>query len=433
MRSPGIPACGKSAARMGPPDIRIGEWALMERAPGSLCLPATAQRPIRVLVADDSVVMRNILRQVLTGPRDAALLSLPCMEVCGMAADGLQCLDRVRDLAPDLLLLDIEMPRLGGLGVLDELRRTMPGLPVIVCSAMTEPGAAATLEALARGAADYVTKPTNQSRLADSIASLAGQLLPRVAALRRGRTSAARSGGRPADLAARRPAVGIVVIGVSTGGPTALERMLPLLPGDFAVPVVIVQHMPEVFTRVLSQRLRGRCPLGVEEAEQGAELKPGGIWIAKGDWHVRVEAMRGRKAAAEALGRQGAKMRGPAARLSLQQGEPENGCRPSVDQMFRSAARVFGEGVLGVVMTGMGCDGLEGSRAIRRAGGAMLAQDEATSAIWGMPRRVAEAGLANCVLPLERIAEELVRRVGASPDASSGRGEQEAADGMFAG
>ncbi len=372
-----------------------------------------AERPVRVLVADDSVVMRNILRQVLTGPQDGATSGLPEVEICGTAGDGLQCLERVRELAPDLLLLDIEMPRLGGLGVLDELRRSMPGLPVIVCSAMTEPGAAATLEALARGAADYVTKPANQARLADSIASLAGQLLPRIAALHRKNASAARRNGCARGGTERPPKVSVVVMGVSTGGPTALERMLPLLPEDFAVPVVIVQHMPEVFTRVLSQRLRRCCRLGVAEAEHGAELRPGEIWIAKGDWHVRIEAIRGRKAA-EAMEMKGASVRGPAARLSLQKGEPENGCRPSVDQLFRSAAKVFGGGVVGVVMTGMGCDGLEGARAIRRAGGAMLAQDEATSAIWGMPRRVAEAGLASCVLPLESIAEELVRRVGAA-------------------
>ena len=493
--------------------------------PTAPSFPPGQETPIRVVVAEDSVVMRSILRSVLTGPRPPALRGLPPIELCGMAADGIECLDAVRNHKPDLVLLDIEMPRLDGLGVLDKLRTLSPGLAVIMCSAMTERGASATLDALARGATDYVTKPVQQRHLADAIASLAGQLLPRIAALRsvaqkqsksihlpgfpklaakraavgqdfsspnsrRGlppipfgarsvmpppaplgsspqearfddpasvlpqlfggahlatAASAPRSiaeedfgyaPGPACEYAGRRSPVSILVIGVSTGGPTALERFLPSLPADFPVPVVIVQHMPAVFTRMLARRLRERCALDVQETVDGAELKTGVVWIAKGDWHTKVSAMPVRWSASNPAihpaeqPRPTDQPRGPRAKLSLSQGEMEHGCRPAANLLFRSAAHVFGPGVLGLVMTGMGSDGLDGARAIASAGGTILAQDQASSAIWGMPRRIAEAGLASRLLPLDSIAAELMWRV-ALPINSPEPQLQELPDGML--
>lgn len=355
--------------------------------------------------------MRGIMRKLFEMHAEDKLGRLPPMELCGTAQDGLECIDAVGRLKPDVLVLDLEMPRLNGLDALDRLRDLHPALPVIMCSSYTERGAQSTLEALARGAADYVMKPTEQRDLAAALQSLAQQLLPKIAALAKGRR---RKGEENAALAApgaragegrKESAIEVVVIGLSTGGPSALEQMLPRLPSSFPVPVLIVQHMPKLFTGVLAERLDKCCALRVRQGEDGEAVVPGTVWLAPGDSHMEVAPRR------VGFGIDDKVAAGRGARVKLHQQEPLNHCRPSVDYLFHSAARLYGAGVLALMMTGMGADGLDGARAVHEAGGVVLAQDEATSAVWGMPGRVAEAGIADAVLPLAAIAGELRQRV----------------------
>jgi len=280
-------------------------------------------------------------------------------------------------------------------------------VPVIMCSSLTQRGARVTIEALANGASDYVAKPTGQAGRDAAIRALAQELIPKILAL------AGRVQARPAAAAAPRTVLpvppaplpppnvpakpSVLAIGVSTGGPAALDVLLPELPAGFPLPVLIVQHMPEVFTRLLAERLSRRCSLRVCEVAEGMPATAGCVYIARGNWH-----MEARPAARS----------GASPTIHLTQGPPENHCRPAVDTLFRSAARVYGSGVLAVVLTGMGYDGLAGSRIIREQGGSVLAQDEATSTVWGMPGAVAQAGLAYKVFPLAAIAPEILRVAG---------------------
>jgi len=380
-------------------------------------------RPIRVLAVDDSAVMRGVLRTLFQTQGQKHSSELPAMELCGVVEDGVECLAAVLRLRPDVVVLDLEMPRMHGLDVLERLRLEEPGLPVIMCSAYTERGARATLDALAMGAADYVMKPSEQSDFTSALETLASQLLPKIAALAgagfqalsevRGQTTQqvmAESKLSPSLSAAGSTAVGgapveIVVIGVSTGGPSALEVMLPKLAEDFPVPVMIVQHMPKLFTGELAGRLDRICALRVREAYEGAEVLPGTIWLAPGDAHMEVVEA--------AIGHAPPGGRAHIARVHLHQQRSLNHCKPSVDYLFCSAAKLYGAGTLALVMTGMGSDGLNGARCVHEAGGVVLTQNAATSAVWGMPGRVFEAGLAREPLPLTALAGELTRRVNA--------------------
>jgi two-component system chemotaxis response regulator CheB len=330
----------------------------------------------------------------------------PRIEVVGFANNGRRALEKLDRVKPDVLILDVEMPEMDGLETLTALRTRGHDLPVIMFSTLTSRGGAATLEALSRGASDYVAKPSNVGSLDEAIEVVRAQLVPKILAL-----SGAAAGperppvtpvapvapvARPARLPAapRRvaPTVDVVGIGTSTGGPNALAEVLGRLSADLPVPVVVVQHMPPVFTRILSERLDSHCALTVQEARQATPLRPGHAYIAPGDFHLEV---RGRHRPI----------------LHLHQGEPENSCRPAVDVLFRSLARTYGENVLAVVMTGMGKDGLAGCEELARAGASILAQDEASSVVWGMPGYVTRAGLAGEVLPLNRIGFEIDRRV----------------------
>jgi two-component system chemotaxis response regulator CheB len=387
------------------------------------------QRPLRVLAADDSAVMRSILWKLFLMHKEDRSSELPRMELCGIARDGIECLEQVKQLRPDVLVLDLEMPRLNGLEVLDRLHGENSELPVIMCSAYTEHGARSTLEALARGASDYVTKPSEQRNFDAAMQSLSPQLLPRIAALAKdarreeeiagrdassGSSQSARSGEiksgeiRSGELQAKASSpIEVVVIGLSTGGPSALEQLLPKLPKDFPVPVLIVQHMPKLFTGALAERLDKCCSLRVEQAYDNATIRPGTVWLAPGDAHMEVAPRRAMA---------GEEDRGAGAcssRVRLHQQAPLNHCKPSVDYLFFSATRIYGAGVLALVMTGMGADGLNGARAVHEGGGVVLAQDEATSAVWGMPGRVSEAGIASATLPLWGIAGALKQRVNA--------------------
>jgi two-component system chemotaxis response regulator CheB len=373
-------------------------------------------RPLRILAADDSLVMRSVFWKLFLLHTENRSSELPRMDLCGVARDGVECLEEVRRLSPDVLVLDLEMPRLNGLEVLDRLRAERPELPVIMCSAYTEHGAKSTLEALAHGASDYVMKPTAQRDGGAAMMSLSQQLLPRIAVLakktNRRRREAVRgetSGGLKAecDVAVEKGSapVEIVVVGLSTGGPAALEQLLPDLPKDFPVPMLIVQHMPKLFTSALAERLDRCCGLRVEQAYDNATIRPGTVWLAPGDAHMEVAPRRAMMGERDSFQTR-------SSRIRLHQEEPLNHCRPSVDYLFFSAARTYGAGALALVMTGMGADGLNGARAVYDSGGVVLAQDEATSAVWGMPGRVSDAGVASLTLPLWNIAEVLKQRVG---------------------
>ncbi len=342
--------------------------------------------PIRILIVDDSAAVRRLLR--------LALSEDPELEVAGVAANGRIALALLEQNVPDVVTLDIEMPEMDGLAALAQIRKSHPRLPVIMFSTLTERGAIATLDALSLGASDYVTKPTMVADPARAITSIRQQLIPRI-----------KSFCRRADIAPVRPTlrpgsrnnggfpIELLAIGTSTGGPNALAEVLAALPADFPVPVVIVQHMPATFTRFLAERLARVCPLPVREAAAGAKLLPGEVWIAPGDHHLIVSGIRS------------------SCSLQLVQTPPENSCRPSVDVLFRSVAPVFRQGLLAVVMTGMGQDGLRGAESVCAMGGRVWAQDAATSVVWGMPGFVVQRGLAQRVLPLGMIGKEIAREV----------------------
>ncbi len=342
--------------------------------------------PVRVLIVDDSVVVRKILCE--------ALGSCPEINVAGTASSGAIALAKIPQLNPDVITLDIEMPGLNGIQTLSEIRKMYPKLPVIMCSTLTERGAAITLEALSLGASDYVTKPSNSDSLANSLEQVRQELVGKVIGLA-GRKSQAVPG--PVSSQQKRKTGGqridILAIGTSTGGPNALGEVIPQLPGDFPVPVVVVQHMPTLFTRLLAERLNASSPLSVGEGEAGKLLQPGQVWIAPGNYHMTVER------------------KGSGTVLNLNQDPPENSCRPAVDVLFRSVAQIYGPNVLAVVMTGMGSDGARGAMHIREAGGGILVQDEASSVVWGMPGAVVSAGVADKICPLLEIGPEIVRRV----------------------
>jgi two-component system chemotaxis response regulator CheB len=356
--------------------------------------------PIRILIVDDSSVTRRVLSN--------ALASDPAVEVAGTASDGRIALAKITQLNPDLITLDVEMPNLSGLETITEIRKLRPKLPIIMFSTLTERGASTTLDALALGASDYVTKPSNTGSLDVTIERIKQDLLPKIKALCSRRlfdkthATPPSKKGSPATTAPPRPdtRIDILAIGTSTGGPNALAELLPAIPSDFPVPIVIVQHMPPLFTRMLAERLDKQTAIGVHEGEPGKKLEPGQAWIAPGDYHMTVEH------------------RGTAVQLAMNQAPPENSCRPAVDVLFRSVADIFGANTLAVVLTGMGTDGVRGSQVVRERGGRVYVQDEASSVVWGMPGQVAAAGWADRIFPLPAMAAEIDRHVRASRQSS---------------
>ena len=341
--------------------------------------------PVRVLVVDDSVVVRRLVSEALASTLEVT--------VAGTASSGALALAKIPQLNPDVVTLDIEMPGMNGLETLAAIRKLYPKLPVIMFSTLTERGAAVTLEALSLGASDYVTKPTNSESLAGAMEQVRRELVAKILCL--GVHRAAATPTRPVGL--RRSSGGqridVLAIGVSTGGPNALAQVVPCLPADFPVPIVIVQHMPPLFTHLLAVRLNSQSRLTVREAEAGKCLVPGEVWIAPGDYHMIVSRRGGRVV------------------LNLNQEPAENSCRPAVDVLFRSVAQVYGRTSLAIVLTGMGSDGARGAVQIREAGGEVFVQDEATSVVWGMPGAVVSVGAADKVCQLSDISQEVVRRV----------------------
>jgi two-component system, chemotaxis family, protein-glutamate methylesterase/glutaminase len=352
-------------------------------------LPQAAKK--RVLIVDDAVVVRKTLSDAVS--RDAGL------EVAGTASNGRLALAKFPLLKPDIVLLDIEMPEMDGLETVRQLRQIDRRVPIIMFSTLTEHGASATLEALTLGATDYLTKPSNTD-MAETLDTVSRDLIPRIRALCHlpdnnpaaevpslGAPPVVRTSTKPRILAP----VHVVAIGVSTGGPDALARMLPTLPSNLPVPVVIAQHMPAIFTTMLAARLAAKSSLPVRECKSGESLAPGCAYIAPGDFHMVVSREAG------------------VTRLRTHQGPKENYCRPSVDVLFRSVAQVFGARTLAVVLTGMGQDGLKGCEVLGGMGARIVVQDEASSVVWGMPGFVARTGLADKIVPLEQIGLEIVR------------------------
>jgi two-component system chemotaxis response regulator CheB len=351
---------------------------------------------LRVLVVDDTVTYRKILSDMLG--------ELPGVTVVGAAANGKIALDKIAQFKPDLVTLDLEMPDMDGLEVLRRLRASGSDAGVIMLSAFTAASADATLAALKAGAFDFVLKPSGGTLQENSnrLRTMLGTKLRAFARQRgvhqllAGVPSAPSPPPRPAmpprDLG---PAVvEAVLIGVSTGGPKALTEMLPRLPAELPVPVLIVQHMPPLFTRSLADDLNNRCRLRVAEAQAGQTVETGHILIAPGGRQMGIHRNEDR------------------VEVYIADDPPENSCRPSVDYLFRSAVEVYGRNLLGVIMTGMGNDGTAGCQLLKQRGGRMIAQDEASCVVFGMPREPIARGLVDVVAPLDRIAAEIVRLVG---------------------
>ena len=378
------------------------------------------QGKVRVLIVDDAVVVRRMLADILD--------SDPELEVVGTAANGKAALEKMPQVEPQVVILDIDMPEMNGIETLVEIRKRDGTIPVIMFSTSTERGASTTLEALSRGATDYVTKPSTMRGARSAVDAIRQELVPKIKALgkRRLRTAGMRSrpsvpipasvkrppstarapmGGtvsapRPGNQKTTLRAKGstnkyrLLAIGTSTGGPNALAELFPKLPANFPIPIVIVQHMPPIFTRILAERLTAASHIKVQEGKQGEIIRPGMGYIAPGDFHMTVHRSHGAEMA-----------------IKLNQNPQEHSCRPAVDVLFRSIAADCADKTLAVVLTGMGRDGAAGAKLIKEKGGGILAQDEGSSVVWGMPGLIAKQGLAEKVLDLNQMAEEITRRI----------------------
>jgi two-component system chemotaxis response regulator CheB len=346
------------------------------------------RRPIRVLVVDDSAVMRKLLTTVLSHDPD--------VEVVATAVDGVVALQKLVRFQPDVVTLDLEMPRMDGMDFLKQTV-TRTGPPVLVVSAHTQQGAAQTIAALEEGAVDVVAKPRDVLR--GGIEPMAKELLAKVRAVAGRRWRRPSGGEAPRFLRPRVASVDVahrvVAIGVSTGGPAALGYVLPRLPPDLDAAVVVVQHMPEGFTAMLAERLNLACALPVREAQNGEILRQGRIYVAQGGRHLRISS------------------NGEGPVLLVGSGSPFSTHCPSADVLLQSAAAVFGAKAIGVLLTGMGDDGALGMESIHRVSGPTIAQDEESSVVFGMPRAAIQRGVVDQVLPLERIPEAIVALVAA--------------------
>jgi len=345
---------------------------------------------VRVLVVDDSALMRKLIPNILA--RD------PQIEVVGTAMDGAFALKKIEELRPDVLTLDLEMPRMDGMETLRMIMRRAP-LPVILVSTYSKEGAYSTFKALALGAIDFVAKPKEAS--AGHLDTIADQLIEKIKVAKRtvGKTIAHRvleEPSRPVKKNARIAVVPnrIIAIGVSTGGPNALQYVLSRIPAEFSASILLVQHMPEGFTEMFARRLDECCALEVQEARSGDLLLAGRVLVCPGNRHMMVRRMP----------------RGDVAVLN--DAQPVNGHRPSADVLFQSVAQEFGPTSVGVLMTGMGEDGAEGLGAIRAAGGHTFAQSEDTCVVPGMPRAAILKGYASRIIPLESIGPQLVAQFG---------------------
>ena len=366
---------------------------------------------IKVLIVDDSAVMRKII--------SSALLKEPSIEIVGYASNGIQAIDNVRTLNPDVVTLDIEMPEMDGLSALKEIRKENKRLPIVMFSTLTHKGAQAAVMALTAGASDYVGKPTTSAgSIEGAFKVLESELIPKIIGLAKrsrlrnaqvsqkpssaqavlikknelGTINTVTSTKAPTKLLVPNKPISAVCIGVSTGGPMALMQVFSQIQNPLPVPIFIVQHMPPNFTNLLAARLCTAGVTTVKEAKEGDIAEPGNAYIAPGGFHMVLASM------------------GPQVVMHLNTNPPENSCRPAVDVLFRSASDIYGGNLLSVVLTGMGYDGLKGCQYIKARGGQVIAQDEESSVVWGMPGAIAEHNLAEVLLPIDRIADEIIFR-----------------------
>jgi len=354
--------------------------------------------PTKILVVDDSALYRQSIHNVLRDVNE--------VRIVGVARNGVEALDKIEAMDPDLLTLDVQMPDMDGIQLLRELNRRRLRAKAIMVSSFTSDGAQVTTEALMEGAFDFILKPssndweTNRQQLRDSLGE-------KIAAFRE---SVGRASSRSRPAAPERSAGGslisdatptprsacqAVIIGTSTGGPSALKLVLPKLPADLTVPVVVVQHMPAQYTTTLAKRLDDICPLEVVEAKDGAEAAPGRIMIAPGGLQTKFERVTSERRI----------------RLRVTSDPPDNGVRPSVDYLIRSACEVLDGNVLAVIMTGMGRDGVKSCQQLKAAGGYVFAQNQDDCVVYGMPKAVIQEGLADRILPLGKIAPAIVRHI----------------------
>ena len=366
--------------------------------------------PVRVLVVDDSVTMRGLLRKLLNTHQN--------IQIIGTAVNGVDAINKIKQLKPDAVTLDVEMPELDGLSALRRIMMECP-VPVVMCSSLTDTGTRATMDALSAGAVDFIAKPSGNDKLEPVVEELASKLLTAASAkIHKVRLNRVMSEGRSAKkptvdepgkktpLAGGEPRVTkgislnmratrtkLVAIGCSTGGPAALQRVLPALPAQLPVPVVVVQHIPIGFSKALAEQLNTKCKLEICHAENGMPLKEGYVYIAQAGCDI---TFRGR---------------GDSVSLHLEKSSaplPPGGFRPSADVMMLDAVRVYGASVLGVLMTGMGRDGAKGMKAIKNSKGRTIAEDESTCVVYGMPKAAIEANAVDKVVPLGGIAQEIV-------------------------
>ncbi len=354
---------------------------------------------VKVLVVDDSIFICKAITRILE--KD------PNIKVVGTAHDGLEAIEKIKQLDPDVVTLDVEMPRMNGIEALKVIMRDFPR-PVIMISSLTREGAKVTLEALSLGAVDFIPKELYQGASAGiNLEKIEAQLLDKIKLIALKKPQFAQRVSsftqtapqvKPETRSAlstkvRKGVVDVVVIGVSTGGPTALQKLISGLPKDLPVPGIIIQHMPPTFTGALANRLNSLGGPAVKEAQQGEFLEPGKILVVPGAYHMQLRKIGSRVS------------------VVLTEEPKDTIYHPSVDITMTSAAQVYGPKTLAVILTGMGKDGLEGAKAVKNAGGKVLAQDEATSVVYGMPKAVVDAGLADKVVPIERMASEILALV----------------------
>lgn len=372
-------------------------------------------KKLRVLVVDDTIVYRKAVSDIIN--------EIPGVELAGVAHNGKIALSKIKLLKPDILTLDIEMPEMNGIEVLGELRKHYPGVGAIMLSTLTSEGSYMTLRALELGAFDFILKPQSknqlagkqeikaalqpilhafaQSRFGGAQIGRQGRAAPTLPTLKRpvpGRPGLQSPAARPLPTKGaplRRSKSEIVVIGISTGGPNALNQMLPRLPGDIGVPVLIVQHMPPVFTKSLAASLDKKCALTVKEAEEGENILPNIVYIAPGGKQMKLVA------GTDGIHR----------RIKITDDPPENSCKPSVDYLFRSVADYYVGRTTAVIMTGMGSDGTKGLAILKSKSAHVIGQDEATSVVYGMPKAPAELGYVDVVVPLGKIADEIIKTI----------------------